>query len=909
MKISLGARIVASALAGASFLAAFSPQALARAEDLQTKHKFEIPAQSLDTALLAFSDQAKVQVLMWAESKSDAKSAGAIGELRSLDALNAILANTGLGYKQIDKETVAIVKPDGTTKPVSQNGQFDGAATALKIAQSDSGQQPQSSAENTQNSKDQSTASVPSAKGKDHESKLEEIVVTGSNIRGIENNTSPLQIYDREAIDSSGYATTDDFIRALPQNFKGGPTGAGPDGALTGAAFSNPENASGVNLRGLGSSATLTLINGHRVAPSASGSVVDISLIPLEAIERIEVQTDGASAVYGSDAVGGVVNVILRHNFQGAQTTLREDVPTQGGGATTLVGQTIGGASDRGSVLLTADYQNQTRITSMDRTFTESLAQPSDVYPATKKYSAVFAGTLNIVQDLSAFSDVLYNHERTMRLFTSPGRRPSTTGLDNTIDFGSASSGLRWKAFADWQLEVSALYSREETQVKYNFVSPPIKGYAPGAPYSESIATIKEGDLKLDGTLFEIPGGRVKAAIGGSYRRDDFTYEKQASIGGFDEGRHDSAEYAEIYVPIVSSLNSIAFVRRFDISAAVRHDSYSDFGATTNPKVGLSWAPFEAVSLRAAYSTSFRVPNDQEVFDVAGTTQAYIYPGFANPAGGGTTNVLLTPGGSLTPEKARNVTAGFEVKPPIVPGLHFSASYYNIKYANRIIESPFSYAVLTQPSVYGPLIGRYQSDTEAAAALAALTSRGLTLFDLTGKGAAGLRYSFPFGAINAAEVRTNGFDFDAGYTTDVGASHITSDIAATLIKNIQTGFCAECSSTDLSNAYGQPPHLRLRATGGWSEGRIAVNAAVNYVNSYRDINVVPTGTINAYATVDFVARYFLPWFERTKLALNVTNLFDRNPPWTAATVYGIHYDPSNADPVGRTVGLQLTHTW
>src|ERR1700753_2287027 len=71
------------------------------AADLQTKHQFSIPAQALDTALLAFSDQAKVQVLMWAVADSNAKSAGAGGELSSLDALKAILANTGFGYRQV----------------------------------------------------------------------------------------------------------------------------------------------------------------------------------------------------------------------------------------------------------------------------------------------------------------------------------------------------------------------------------------------------------------------------------------------------------------------------------------------------------------------------------------------------------------------------------------------------------------------------------------------------------------------------------------------------------------------------------------------------------------------------------------------------------------------------------------
>src|SRR5205814_1484916 len=110
--------------------------------------------------------------------------------------------------------------------------------------------------------------------------------------------------YDRQALDQSGYSRVQDFIRSLPQNFKGGGTGASEDGILTGDGQTNLENSSGANLRGLGNSSTLVLLNGHRVAASNYGSVVDLSLFPLASIDRIDVLTDGASAIYGADAVG-----------------------------------------------------------------------------------------------------------------------------------------------------------------------------------------------------------------------------------------------------------------------------------------------------------------------------------------------------------------------------------------------------------------------------------------------------------------------------------------------------------------------------------------------------------------------------------------------------------------------------
>ncbi len=122
---------------------------------------------------------------------------------------------------------------------------------------------------------------------------------------------------DRTAIQNSGYANTAELMRTLPQNFGGGiqPTTLGTLGEST----NNISSASTLNLRGLGAESTLTLIDGHRIASDGFvGGVVDVSAIPLAAVDRVEVLTDGASAIYGADAVGGVVNFILRQDYDGA---------------------------------------------------------------------------------------------------------------------------------------------------------------------------------------------------------------------------------------------------------------------------------------------------------------------------------------------------------------------------------------------------------------------------------------------------------------------------------------------------------------------------------------------------------------------------------------------------------------
>src|SRR6185312_10051286 len=120
-----------------------------------------------------------------------------------------------------------------------------------------------------------------------------------------------------------------------------------------GGTSANAVDGTGVNLRGLGNAATLVLVNGHRVAPgNTAGNFVDISMIPLYAVERIEVVTVGASAVYGADAVGGVVNIILGRNLDGAETRARYGSVTSGSTTERQVGQTLGHGWDTGTVQL-----------------------------------------------------------------------------------------------------------------------------------------------------------------------------------------------------------------------------------------------------------------------------------------------------------------------------------------------------------------------------------------------------------------------------------------------------------------------------------------------------------------------------------------------------------------------------
>ena len=197
---------------------------------------------------------------------------------------------------------------------------------------------------------------------------LDTIVVTGTNIRGATPAGNAVAVITREQIEQSGKATVGDFLRDLPANFAGGVGMSdniqGQDASVAG---SNMTGGQGVNLRGLGALSTLVLVNGRRAAAAGQyGDFVDISTIPSNAISHIEVLLDGASAVYGSDAVGGVVNIILKRSDDGARTSLRMGTATEGGGNQVQLGQTWGTQWDGGGLIVGYEYNGQDNLLAND---------------------------------------------------------------------------------------------------------------------------------------------------------------------------------------------------------------------------------------------------------------------------------------------------------------------------------------------------------------------------------------------------------------------------------------------------------------------------------------------------------------------------------------------------------------
>jgi outer membrane receptor protein involved in Fe transport len=188
---------------------------------------------------------------------------------------------------------------------------------------------------------------------------LETIVVTGSNIRRVDVETSnPVITIDSAAIQNTGKLTLGDIVQSLP-----GVVGSNQNPQINNGGGSG---SSTVGLRGLGAQRTLILIDGHHIINR------DVNAIPAAAVDRIEVLTSGASAVYGSDAIGGVVNVILKKNYQGAEFSADYGISDHDDGQRKGYHFIFGQTSDKGSIMAGLDYNKTDSVLAGNRTFSQN---------------------------------------------------------------------------------------------------------------------------------------------------------------------------------------------------------------------------------------------------------------------------------------------------------------------------------------------------------------------------------------------------------------------------------------------------------------------------------------------------------------------------------------------------------
>lgn len=289
----------------------------ASAQDLR---EFNIPPGTLADALHQFAAQSQQEIFFSTSLAAGLRTQGVRGRYASSDALQRLLVGSDLTWSQTRPGVIVLLRSDD--------------AQSAEMA-----------------------------------TELDEIVVTGTLLKMSGELASPIVTLDREALDQRGFATVAEALTDLPQNYAGSAT---PIVQLSNAdpGGSNNVYATGVNLRGLGPASTLSLVNGRRLAGTGlRGEFADMSALPSAAVERVDVLLDGASALYGADAVAGVVNVLTRRSFEGHESRVRA-AAAKGGAEDIMASHIAGRVWSSGAAYLSWEHQRTNGISSYDRSYT-----------------------------------------------------------------------------------------------------------------------------------------------------------------------------------------------------------------------------------------------------------------------------------------------------------------------------------------------------------------------------------------------------------------------------------------------------------------------------------------------------------------------------------------------------------
>lgn len=878
--------------------------------------------------------------------------------------------------------------------------------------------------------------------------KVEKIEVTGSNIKRVDAETSvPVTIITAEDIRRSGATSVQELLNNLNISSGSALTDvSGGNGFSTGVATAA--------LRGLGSAATLTLLNGRRISPAAfndpnvgSTIVTNLNVIPSAAIERIEILRDGASALYGSDAIAGVINIILRKDFTGALVT---GTVSQSPKNEFLVKQAsvafgIGDlAKDRYNVFGTYErferepvlIRSEDNVDTFlqDPTFIQrqsvlsSLSWPGNYYREAVRGSNIFGtfqavragcpsnlvigglcrynqwndleqtgrskrdtfytrGTVDINANLSAFAEASF--ARTTNTFTGapPSNNPQTATIWRTttgelrsfqlvLPVGHRENpytfpiGLRYRwvdlgRFRDisrtedtrvltglkgsggtWDWESAFLWNESKARVNsgrrllYPGVQNAINDGSwrfDGQNSQEMIDRIstfttnvgkgsaKILDFKASREWGSLAGGPIGVAVGAEFRKDDIVITPDRRIvnaeivglgASFANGSRDTkSAYVETVMPVLKSLEA---------TLAVRHDRYSDFGSTTNPKLGLKWRALDNLVFRSSYSTGFRAPT------LSQTSRSSIrsFQAVNDPIRCPVTNTNEDCGriASISAQIVYNPNLGPETSSSrnlgmvwdVTKDLSMSLDYFDIRREDEIdrFSSNFQVnALFNGDQRFAPFVFR---DPNQLTWIPGVPNSGPVI---------GVDRAW----LNLGKSQVTGLDLDITHrlklgkwgrliTTASGTRNMSSKQAREKgqpmidyvggVNTAVTGLGIPRTRGNLGTTWEMRDWslgARINYTGGWNNYSSQFSCAANVANGQAAINAIPgVCRVKAWRTVDINASY--TGIKNLTIRVVVRNLTDEKPPFD---YFGgdvtLGYNPNFHNPLGIYPSISATY--
>jgi iron complex outermembrane receptor protein len=870
-----------------------------------------------------------------------------------------------------------------------------------------------------------SVASIPAIA--QQAQKVEKIEVTGSNIKRVEGETAnPIVVLTREDIERTGATNAYELLSLVSANSSAGNTSiANTIGALT---FS----ANTASLRGLQGNRTLVLLNGKRLN-TFSGEIqgvagVNLTTIPFQALERVEILLDGASAIYGSDAIAGVINFITRKDYTGAEASVYYGTPTRGGkgGDQETYKAALGFgdlAKNRYNVLLAAQFDKQHSLEQRSRNFSNSSVQldlglfgasgttfpgfistggignpgfpncgisrfipdvnPNRCYydpaqqvgvqmiPDVKTTNVFGSGTFQLTSVMQAYLTGNYSKQEN-RFVIQPvpiadvfgdtiTLRPSSafypTALAAAAGVGGQPLNVRWRAVENgnrdttdtneqwqvvgglkgsvgrWDWDAAATFNEGQTKQVINGGFPlrsrivpllntgRVNLFGPNTPAitDEVRATNYMGeafngkaksnliDAKVSGELFSLPAGPVALAVGGQIGQESLTQTPApvlatgdlSGYGGnvlpIDRDRDTRAVFAEVNVPLVKTLEA---------NVALRHDHYSDFGNTTNPKYSLRWQPNRDVLVRTSYGRGFLAPSLYQLWtpNIEGVSATGLSDPVRCPATRDTLDCLTQFGvqfggnPALKPERSEQYTLGIVLEP--VSGFSVSADYFSIYLKDTITNGIPQATILGDLAQYGSLVTRAPVDP----AFPNLPGRIIRIDQ---------RY------VNLGGVKIDGIDVNLQATlprSSVGRFKLS--LSGTYFIKYDTqqtdgSYAGSVSNAFQSSVTGITPRWKSYQSVTWDNGPWTATLGNSYQSSYTDWQTDGNGnerTVSSMTLWDLQVAY--RGFKNLTLLVGAKNLLDTNPPQSnQQNSFQSGFDPSYYDPRARVVYGQVSYAF
>jgi iron complex outermembrane recepter protein len=735
---------------------------------------------------------------------------------------------------------------------------------------------------------------------------LEQITVTGTRIRG-GTSPSPVITIGAEHIREEGFTDLGEVIRSVPQNFSGGQNPeVGPFNiAGAGPSNSNVTGGSALNLRGLGPDASLTLLNGRRLSYGGAVQAVDIGAIPVEAVERVEIVADGASAIYGSDAVGGVANVILKQELGGFAAGVRYGGATDGGLSTREYTATAGTGWSTGGLLGAFKKVSVDPIHARQRDYTAHLRDPYTIYPG----SDLRSGLVSVYQSLGAVAELRLDALRTERaqdytVHLSPTNRQSTVASDTTSQF--VSPGVEFHLPNRWTVSVGASWGRD-SHVQLNRGVSLATGQLASQSHDCLCNRTRVYEVGGEGPLFAIGPAEARLAVGAGRRTNEFLHYNYLTDAPLIEGEDSSRfAYAELNLPLLSPGQSGG--RRLEVTAAARGEDYASFGEVVTPRAGLVFGPNGDMTFKASWGRSFKAPTLAQLYRARIGQLSYagsLVAGYQPSA-----TVLVSGGGNrdLEPERATTWSASLAFHPQAIPGLDAELTWFDVDYTGRVVEPVNLARGIAHPSNaewvnFAPTL-QDQQDFIAAASL--FLNRTAEPYDPS-RVVAIIRTEF----VNATRQRVRGLDVSGSYRWDVGGGQLALRGSASRLDSSQQ--TSSSAPFDLAGTLFNPPRLTARLGAVWNEGGATASLFANFKDGVR--NTIHDETTGSFTTLDATLRYALdaaggPW-AGLELALTAQNVLNRAPPLhTPVTAFAVPpYDATNYSAVGRFVAVSVSKQW